>query len=206
MKYHNYYPLSKGMSFGVQEAYEKLCGAFIQKKQLAHASITYIEGLWVHRKKPYYNVPSEVQTHLLSLDLINLNTDDIKLEQPAITLRFPIHSEVWGCHSILVGLHTISTIRVLVLAAQGDWSGSKFCCLPFEGNTRDVFDKINEDTSKLAGFESRDQVQDIVQIICGTSLMAKVPEVLNSDTNKPITAELVEKAWKRGKVGWSLVP
>lgn len=206
MKFHNYYPLSQGMSFGVQTAYDRLAKSFTEENKLAHASITQLEGLWCETKKPYYRVPPTVLPKLLAFDLSNTSCLRVSLHHPCMSINFAEGHELHGCHSILAGKDIIKTHSVLTFATQGDWQGAKLCCIPFktEHILTDVFEKVTDVAAKIAGYNSRGEVCDIIQVIAAISQFVCQPEVLAKDQGKPYSHDLWQKAMNRGKFGWSV--
>lgn len=181
-----------------------------------------LEYKWVLADRPYYSVYSSIAKMLVNTTL-DLDCSFVKLPIDPLLIRFSkddplkVGNVDRRLRSILVGeFSDVSSVKGVQGRGLGLW------CDRGESTPEGlgVFDfqtvllaegiTVEESITRLIDFQNSDDpkaLHDALRVVIGVCLMANdpdiiVPDVLSKDKHKPLTNVEIERARRRGKIGW----
>lgn len=182
-----------------------------------------LELRWIEAKRPYYSIYSSIARMLLNTKL-DIDCKYIQLPLNTLLVRFPTSAPLRvgnidrPLQSILVGSFNFKNISGI-----GPSSGLGIWCdrgemhptlgLPvFDFQTVMLRDGMTVEESLTSHIDFKDSddpkaLEDCLRVVVGLCLLAKdselvMPDVLARDRGKVISDTEINRAHRRGKVGW----
>ena len=186
------------------------------------------QWIWEEDRKPYYMLwPSLIP--MLTRVTLDIDSSLISLPMRALLIRFPVGDQnplTWQQggqrhyvrSALMTGAEVLESEGVTLWMDVGETAEQYGADFPIQTyrNFRlkegviieDEFEALPETPDSLRGIVlPRRLDQDVVRIAVGLCLLdtdASIlsPDVLSKDQHKPITEAIVDRARRRGKVGW----
>ena len=182
------------------------------------------ELAWYKAKRPYYSVWPKITEPLSRLDLSSVKADRVKLPLPVLAFRFTETDRTFVLEERQLPLRAILALhnkkkREMVLwldlnerAADGTrvWSWRRFPLLPGKtvAECQEVIEKQEYWQTKDLEMLSHELSRRIVSLVVACCLIDDEdivsPDLLSKDRGKNFTWGLVERAHRRGKIGWDV--
>jgi len=191
-----------------------------------------MERAWGAAKKPYYLVFPAIIPMLtrLNLDIDSglvkppLDTLCIRLPSKSNSLKFEFNRETYYVRTILMSVARIKDYDGLTLWINIGESSTiqglsipictyrNFRCKPGQTIEEDIKNLPMDTNAELGVVMPREVDYACVRLACSLCLMAQDPEIINPDVlnkdqekfNKSGDEKFIEKAHRRGKVGWTV--
>lgn len=207
---------------------EALCQMPDGRVSLAPLRQCRIERKWYELMRPYYNVWPGIIGPLAKVKLDTVTCDQIHLPMSCIAFRLQSESRLFSLENGLTlrSFLVSDTAQGMMHEQQREftlwmdfgeridnmpiWTYRRFLMRP-EWSIERAMDEMGSaepvpHTEGVARLEPA-VCGHIVSLVVGCLLLDTdfvVPDVLNRDKTKPLTAERVERAHKHGKVGWDI--
>lgn len=193
----------------------------LQKHEYSKVQVV-LELNWIEAHRPYYSVYPAIARMLLNTKL-EIDCKYIKLPLSTLLIRFPKSSPLKvgetdrRLRSILVGEFEDMRCREgLRGRGLGLWCdrGEEdiYRRRVYDFQTLILQDEITVEESirQYIDFQESDDpkaLHDALRVVVGLSMMATdpeivIPDVLSKDQNKPLTDVEIQRARRRGKIGW----